>query len=46
MTRQHHKGKKRPRAWHRTAKEGRKWLGHLTNLENKAAHLERKLNVT
>jgi hypothetical protein len=29
MSRQHYKGRKRPRGWHRTAKEGRLWLSAI-----------------
>jgi hypothetical protein len=31
--RQHHKGRKRPRSWHRTAREGRQWERAVCVLE-------------
>jgi hypothetical protein len=41
---QHHKGRKRPRAWHRGRREERRWLGHLENLETRVKGIEKRLH--
>ncbi len=43
MTAQHHKGKKRPRRWHRGWRDGKRWLGHVENIESHVRGLEKKL---
>ena len=43
MKRQHHKGKKRPRAWHRSRREDKRWLGHVQKLEDRIRGLQKAL---